>query len=212
MLSGCKYAIFDNDGTILNSMHYWRLGFLEYLLEHGYPIPDMTLNELLTHSSRNFALEFAGREGLDISAVGAEMEQRMDRHYQFDVRPKPGIEKVFEKLRENGAKMCVATAAPKEICRRAMQKFAFDGYFQFITGGDEIKHPKSDPAYFEAVSAMLGAETKDCWVFEDSLYAIKGAKKANCRVIAVEDPGAVRGKEEILALADVYITDYRQLL
>ena len=55
-----KYAIFDNDGTLLNSMHYWRLGTLEYMLAHGLDIPgEMTLEELVNHSSREFSNKFS---------------------------------------------------------------------------------------------------------------------------------------------------------
>ena len=40
----CKYAIFDNDGTLMESMYYWRLGALEYIIAHRLPIPgEMTL-------------------------------------------------------------------------------------------------------------------------------------------------------------------------
>ena len=30
----CKYAIFDNDGTLMESMYYWQLGALEYIIAH----------------------------------------------------------------------------------------------------------------------------------------------------------------------------------
>ena len=85
----------------------------------------MSVRELLTQSSRRFAMTFAEREGLDMDEVGKELDSYMDRHYQFDVRPKRGIEDVFRTLKQNGAKLCVATAAPREICYRAMEKFGF---------------------------------------------------------------------------------------
>ena len=32
-------VLLDNDGTLMESMYYWRLGGLEYLIAHRLPIP-----------------------------------------------------------------------------------------------------------------------------------------------------------------------------
>ena len=42
----CKYAIFDSDGTLLDSMRYWRLTPLEYMIANDMEIPEqMTRSE-----------------------------------------------------------------------------------------------------------------------------------------------------------------------
>ena len=46
--------------------------------------------------------------------------------------------------------------------------------------------------------------------FEDALYAMQGAKAAGMRVCAIEEYTAKHQREEILAIADAYISDYRQ--
>ncbi len=58
----------------------------------------------------------------------------------------------------------------------------------------------------------LGGTPADTIVFEDALYAIKGAKQGGFTVYAIEDPVMDQEKSEIQALADRYFTSYEELL
>ena len=115
----CKYAIFDNDGTLMESMYYWRLAGIEYMIAHRLPIPgEMTLREMFSHSSRAFSEDIARYEpGASFESVVAEMEERMGRHYRYDVVEKPGVGDFLAALHAGGARLCVATAAPRALCR-----------------------------------------------------------------------------------------------
>ena len=39
-------AIFDMDGTLLDTMPYWRFTTLEFMLAHQMPVPDELLTRL----------------------------------------------------------------------------------------------------------------------------------------------------------------------
>ena len=65
----CKYAIFDNDGTLMESMYYWRLAGIEYMIAHRLPIPgEMTLREMFSHSSRAFSEDIARTQQAGMNA------------------------------------------------------------------------------------------------------------------------------------------------
>lgn len=207
----CKYAIFDNDGTLLESMYYWRLGALEFLLAHRLPIPDeMTLGELFSFSSRKFTQMLMETGDFEPQAVIAEMEARMERHYLFDVNEKPGVGAFLDGLAQAGTRMCVCTAAPRELCAKALERFGLRERFAFVTDSYEINLDKGEADCFRAVAARLGARPQDCWVFEDSLYAMRAAKEAGMRVCAVAEYTQRHHRQEILELADAWIEDYRQ--
>ena len=123
---------------------------------------------------------------------------------------KPGVGEFLAALKAEGAHLCVATAAPRELCRVALERLGIARYFDFVTDSYEVGMRKDDPQYFRTVAARLGAAPEACWVFEDALYAMQGAKAAGMRVCAIEEYTAKHQREEILAIADAYISDYRQ--
>lgn len=211
MPSSCKCAFFDNDGTLMESMHYWRLGALEYMIAHRMPIPgEMTLEELFNYSSRAFTQELAQKQsGVTYDEVVFEMEQRMARHYRYDVLEKRGVGAFLARLAQRGVRMCVATAAPRELCEEALERLDLRRYFEFVQGRYDLPLHKGEPEYFLRLAERMGASPEDCWVFEDAIYAMRGAREAGMRVCAVEDYTALRHREEVLATADVYITDFR---
>ena len=45
-------AIFDMDGTLLDTMPYWRYTTLEFLLAHQMPVPNEMLVSMYDSSSR----------------------------------------------------------------------------------------------------------------------------------------------------------------
>ncbi len=212
MQFNCKNAIFDNDGTLMESMYYWRLAGIEYIIAHRLPIPgEMTLREMFSHSSRDFSAAIAQVEpGATYESIVAEMEERMGRHYRYDVVEKQGVGEFLASLRAGGARLCVATAAPRALCAAGLERLGLRGYFDFVTDSYEVGISKSDPAYFPTVARRLGCAPEECWVFEDALHAIESAKAAGMRVCAIADYTSVPQREAILAIADAWIDDYRQ--
>lgn len=104
----------------------------------------------------------------------------------------------------------MATAAPRALCTQALARFDMLKYFDFVTDSYEMEMHKGQPEYFLRVAERLGAPASECWVFEDAVYAMRGAKAAGMRVCAIEDYTAQAHREEILELADAYIVDYRR--
>ncbi|MCQ2437415.1 MAG: HAD family phosphatase [Clostridia bacterium] len=207
-------AIFDMDGTLLDSMRYWRYTPLEYMLKHQLPIHPEDLVRMETTSSRRLLVEMASRDGRpidDVQAMVTELESYMDRHYMDDIKVLPNVEPLLQKLKAAGLKLCVATSTPKLSARNALTHFGLIDYFDFVADCYEYGIGKSDEQYFHIIAERLGTTTDKCIVFEDALYAMKTAKKVGCAVVAMEDSTARLQKDEIKALADRYVTDYAQL-
>ena len=122
-----------------------------------------------------------------------------------DAAPRPPHLRLYTELQT-----CVATAAPRALCQRALERMGIRDCFDFVTDSYEVGMSKEDPEYFRKVAARLGAPVEECWVFEDAVYAMRGAKAAGMRVCAIEEYTARRHREEVLAIADAFITDYRQ--
>ena len=208
-------AIFDMDGTLLDTMRYWRYTSLEYLLAHQLPVRPEDLARMEWTSSRALVKEIAEREGFDMGSwqtMVGELEEFMNRHYLHDAKRRENVPELLEKLRGMGKPMCVATGAPRQYARNGLSRLGILKYFEFVTDCYEFGMNKSQPEYFEEVARRLGTKSERCVVFEDALYAMKSAKTAGCRVVAIEDSTARLQRDEIRAIADRYILNYSELL
>ena len=196
-------AIFDMDGTLLDTMRYWRYTSLEYLLAHQLPVRPEDLARMEWTSSRALVKEIAEREGFDMGSwqtMVGELEEFMNRHYLHDAKRRENVPELLERLRGMGKPMCV------------LPRLGILKYFEFVTDCYEFGMDKSQPEYFEEVARRLGTKPERCVVFEDALYAMKSAKTAGCRVVAIEDSTARLQRDEIRAIADRYILNYSELL
>ena len=215
MADRIRAAIFDMDGTLLDTMPYWRFTTIEYCLRHAVPVRDEDLISLRYVSSRKMIAGILDREGrtdLDRGAIIPEVEAYMNRHYLYDARIKEGIIEYLEKLRAAGIRMCVSTGSPREYARNGLKRLGLIDYFEFVTDGYEYGVSKHDPKHFDLLAERLGTAAEHCEVYEDALYAMRSAKAAGCRVTAIEDGTAAPDREEIRALADRYITGWQELL
>ncbi len=211
-------AIFDMDGTLLDTMRYWRFTTLEFLLAHQLPVKNEDLVRMLDTSSRKLLYDIAERDGIEIGdkkTVVTELEDYMGRHYQYDSYPKDEHVRAFlQKLKDSGIRMCVATGSRREHARTGLGRAGLLDYFEFVTDNYEADNgiTKAEPEYFFQTAARLGVAPERCVVFEDACYAMEAAKKAGCRVLAIEDQTARMQKEKIVEVADWYIKSYAELV
>ena len=212
-LSACKAAIFDMDGTLLNSMEIWHSLGLEYLRDRGLPVPPALEDHMALTCGYNAEVIAATYEACgSAQEVLAELYKRMAIHYATDVEIRPGARQLIDHLVSQGISCCLATATPAKMALPAIERFRLREGMRRIVCGDELGVGKGAPAYYERLAEMLGAAPDECLVFEDALYAIRSAKAAGCAVCAIEDITAYRVREEIVALSDLYICSFCELL
>jgi len=212
-----EVAIFDMDGTLLDSMRYWRYTSLEFLLAHQMPVRPEDLARMHDTSSRKLLYEIAEREGIQIGdrkTVIAELESYMNRHYLHDVHLKENVPELLEAIRKSGMRMCVATGSPRQYARNGLYRLGILDYFEFVTDNYENAEglSKDKPEYFTLLAKRLGVAPEKCVVFEDALYAMEAAKAAGCGIVAIEDETARNQREGIVKIADRYIRGYAELL
>ena len=118
----CKYAIFDNDGTLMESMYYWRLAGAGI---HDRPPPAHPRGD--DAARRCFPIPAAPfprtlpRYVPGVSYRGAswrEMEERMGRHYRYDVVEKPGVGEFLAALQRGAARACAWPPPRRGRCAR----------------------------------------------------------------------------------------------
>lgn len=200
-----RFAIFDLDGTLVDSMGYWTTLAEEYLRSQGIEripqeikeqIEAMTLPESAALFTRYFQLEKSPRE------TAAEMYARMEAHYREDVPLLPGRQDYLRQLRETGVRMCVASSTAANLVENCLICLGIRENFEFVISCEQIGAEKDRPdVYLEAVRRFRAAP-QDTAVYEDALYAARTAKQAGFYVVGVYDRHAADRWEALRALAD----------
>ncbi len=202
-----KGAIFDLDGTLLDSMHIWRTLGSEYLKSRSIN-PEEGLDEKFRSMSMLQAAEYYQTNyGLKESAeeLIEGIKRMLDYKYTHTIPLKPGVAALLKRFRSRGIKMCVATATDRSMVEPALKRTGIDMYFSGIFTCGEVGSGKDLPMIFENALEHLGTDKKETLVFEDAHYAIKTAKEAGFIVAAVYDKTANLYQDKILELCDYYI-------
>lgn len=196
------------DGTLVDSMKYWKNLGREYLASRGVTegvdeglkqISSMTMTESSAFFVRTFGL--AGTP----DQIASEMNQIMDDHYRNDVELKPGVAEYLEELSRKHVKMCVASATANHLVEACLKRAGILQYFEFLLSCEEVGAGKYRPDVYYEAAGRLGAKPEETAVYEDALYAAKTAKEAGFYVIGVYDGSADASWEELGMISDEVI-------
>lgn len=207
-----KSAIFDLDGTLLNSMHMWDSVAASYLKNKGIiPKPDFD-EKTRSKTGRQIARLFRREYGLKLSA--AEIIDGFNGilldFYANKVLLKDGVLEMLEKLRRRRVRMCIATATDRHLVEAGLRRTGILDYFERIFTCTEVGKGKEQPDIFCQALSFLGTDIRETVVFEDAYYAVKTAKKAGFTVAAVFDKSPHHQPDEVRLLSDYYITSFAE--
>ena len=136
----------------------------------------------------------------------------MEKIYAAGVGCKPGAADYLRRLREKGVKCVLATATPARQALVGLNKADMVSNLDYIFSTDMIGYDKSKTEFYDKLCSIIGVEKKDCVMFEDSLYAIRGAKNAGLLgVVGITDTTNTRDIEAIRACCDVVVDSYDEL-
>ncbi|WP_024614337.1 HAD family phosphatase [Clostridium sp. Ade.TY] len=214
MFNNIEAAIFDLDGTLIDSMWVWDQIDIDYLTSKNIPVPK-NLNDEIGHLSFNqVALYFKERFKLEdsLDEIKNSWNDMANYHYSNTIKLKKGVKEFLDFLKESNIKIGLATSNSKQLLELVLKNNEIYDYFDAITITDEVSIGKHEPDVYLLAAQKLNVNPKNCIVFEDIVQAVKGAKKANMKVIAVEDERSLPEKEELTSLSDKFISDFLELI
>ena len=206
-------AVFDLDGTILDSMWIWESVDGRFLENHDLPVEESYLKAL---TSMNFpqAAAYTKKRYAMAESEAAIMEEwyTLARGmYEKEIGLKPHAAEYPEYLHRAGVKIAAATSSEPVLFEAALKNNGVYDYFHAFALSSETPHGKDTPEVYCLAARRLGTVPQKSIVFEDILKGICNARRAGFYTVAVEDKSAAEELEQIRAEADVYITDYRQM-
>ncbi len=182
-----KVAIFDMDGTILNTLEDLADAMNYCLKEHG--MQERSLNEIKSFVGNGIRrlVDQAVPNGTDtgsIDEIYASFLQYYKDHCAVKTRPYDGIKEVLKKLKDEGLLTAVvsnkADYAVKKLCNEY-----FDGLFDCSAGDREGIRRKPYPDSVLLVMEHFKASPKEVVYIGDSEVDYQTAHNAGIDVIMV---------------------------
>lgn len=214
MFKDIKAAIFDLDGTLIDSMWIWEKIDTDYLINKGYTKPENLKDEIGHLSFEQTAIYFKNKFNISdtVEEIMKEWHSMAVAHYTKDVKLKPGAKDFLIKLKSMNIKIGLATSNSQELLKAALEANGIYELFDSITTTDEVSRGKNFPDVYLLSSEKLGVNPNECVVFEDILPAVQGAKAAGMKVIAVYDESSEQDKDKVISLANSYIESYLDIV
>ena len=179
------YAIFDMDGTLVDSLPMWRNLATDYLGQKGLT-PTRELLEAIRPMTLSQSAELF-RQTFGLSGdPEAEMTAMIHDAYHSTIPLLPGVRAYLEELRCRGVRMCVASATAKPLMEACLTRLGVRDCFAFLLSCEEVGRGKDSPAVYLEAARRLGAKPEEIAVFEDDPMALETARRAGFNPISAD--------------------------
>ena len=200
-----KAALFDLDGTLLDSSYVWHRVDEIFFERRGMQVPEdyakaisgMGYAATARYTKERFDLPESPEE------IAGEWTAIAMEEYAMRVPLKPGSREALDELLKSGVRLCVVTSNHRDLCKPCLSRLGILDKFEFLLTTDEAgSATKRDGAIYALAAAKMGVDAEDCAVFEDTCEGITGAKKRGMYAYCVIDAHTTRDIETIRSIAN----------
>jgi HAD superfamily hydrolase (TIGR01509 family) len=208
-----KAAIFDLDGTLIDSMGVWEKVDRDFLAKRHLPVPDGYIEQLSAMSFREaaeytIALFGLKEKGTNIIAEWNEMVLYEYGHY---IILKPHAREYLLYLKQSHVKLATATSLPKILYEPVLKSNGIYQLFDALSSTDEVSRGKEYPDIYLLAAQKLAVLPGDCVAFDDILAAITAIKAAGMKAFGMYDSYSAHNQKAIRQIADGYIYDFAEM-
>jgi HAD superfamily hydrolase (TIGR01549 family) len=209
-----KAVIFDVDGTLIdtNDLHAaaWVDAFRHFGIEVAYEDVRSQMGKGGDQLMPVFVdAERLKREGERIETFRTEL---FKKEYLPRVRAFPEVRALFERVREAGQAIVLATSGKREEVDRHMKTAEISDLVDEATTADDAEHSKPEPDIFAAALNRLAPLTaEDAIVVGDTPYDAQAAAKVGLRTVGLLSGGFSQEDLEAAGCIAIY-ADSKALL
>ena len=208
-----KAAIFDADGTLLDSMSQWNLVPYKYVKSLGVAADENIAEKLFTMTISE-AAEFIIDE-YELSVTVEEAVEGMDaiirEFYKNDVKLKDGAGELLEFFKSRGIPMVIGTSTDRDCIEVGLERTGISAYFDRIYTSTEVGKSKEKPDLFIQAMEFMESSPDETIVFEDGLYSLRTAAALGMKTVGIFDEVSLSNQKELKELADLYVDEGESL-
>jgi HAD superfamily hydrolase (TIGR01549 family) len=187
-----KAVIFDIDGTLVDSnlqhVEAWRESFAHF----GKELSADELHAQIGKGGDQLMPVFLSQRELE--HFGKELEalrgEIFTRDYLPNVEPFPKVGELFERLKNDGVQIALASSAKEQEVEHHQKKLGVEGLVDVATSKDDAEHSKPYPDIFETALARLeDVQPDEVIVVGDTPYDVEAASRCGLKTIALLSGG-----------------------
>ncbi|MCH2145807.1 MAG: HAD family phosphatase [Phycisphaerales bacterium] len=193
-------AIFDVDGTLVDSHDAHFLAWKDTLADHG-----------IEYDLEAFGRDFGRRNpeiigglwdelgrGSPDKELVEEIAEAKERHFRALLSASfpemPGAADLIRDLDEAGWGVAIGSSAPAENVRLSIDLLGTASSLDAVVCGDDVERGKPEPDVFLEAAGRLGLDPRRCVVIEDACAGVEAAHRAGMPAVAIASKGRTRAE------------------
>jgi HAD superfamily hydrolase (TIGR01509 family) len=182
-----RAAIFDLDGTLVDSNEFHVLAWQETFRHFGKEIPLERLREQVGKGGDQYLPVFLDER--EMREFGEEADKLhgevFAKKYLSQVKPFPKVRELFERLRDDGKKIALASSGKDSEVRHYEKLLGIEQLVDGRTTSDDVMHSKPYADVFVAALNLLKLPANEAVAIGDTPYDVAAAKKIELRIVGV---------------------------
>lgn len=206
-------AIFDFDGTIVDSMPMWRYVPDRLLSRYGKRMTEEVFEATEPLNCDDECLWFHEHLGVGESgeALFEELRAMVRHEYEHVVPAWPHVEEFLKELADAGIPMVIASSTPADDIRVGLRAHGLEGYFEDVFFTGDIGRGKEFPDVYLHALERLGTDIETTWVFEDAPFGVRTARLTGFPTVAIMNDHDGRDEDFLRRYADILVHGYEEL-
>ena len=208
-----KLAIFDLDGTLLDSTSVWSDIDREFFLKRGMEIPANYTAEI-AHLGLDKAAVWTKNKYCPNEIVEDILQEWKDmslKAYEEDIELKPFAKELLEQLKSSGVILSIATANAKDLYEPCLRRLGIDKYFDFVIDTTSTKEGKTSSEIYDRVAEKFNYHKDNIMIVEDLLEAMATAYKAGYLTIGVYDKMTTKDVDKCKKNCNLFVYSLSEL-
>lgn len=194
MTADFQACMVDMDGTLVDSMPYWRRAEQAVCGTMGAELPADDGYGL--HLIRDPEM-VSRRTGQDVEQLWKLYTAHMTEAYDRHIQPRPGAAHFIETLRDRGIPVWLVTGSTMRNAEAVLARTGLLPLFGRVISTQKMPLSKHQPAFFDWLAGEMGTTPGHLLVVEDDVIFSRAAKAAGCIVYGIHDPA--HGAREVMA-------------
>jgi len=201
-----KAAIFDVDGTLLDSVDLHAMAWHDAMIRFGHDVSfEQARSQIGKGGDKLIPVFLSESEQRD---HGEELDSWRSKHFKANylplVRPFSAVPELLQRSRDSGVRIAIASSAKKDELEKYLDIAGVRRLTNVIVSSEDVAESKPAPDIFLAVLEKLGIDGHDAVAIGDTPYDAKAAGKAKIRTVGVLCGGFTEDQLRKSGCAQVY--------